>query len=145
MVLLAVDYGDVRTGIAVCDNMQVLASPVGTITQKDPDLLIEQIIAIAKERKAQAIVVGEPVNMDGSRGFRAQACAQFAQKLQEASGLPCHLYDERCTTLMAHNALNATNTRGKKRKAVVDTLSAVMILEGFMARHPVEKMERSMD
>ena len=54
------------------------------------------------------------------------------------SALPCHLYDERCTTMMAHNALNATNTRGKKRKAVVDTLSAVMILEGFMARHPVK-------
>ncbi len=137
MVILAVDYGDVRTGIAVCDQMQLLASPVGTIVERDTARLISQIIQIATERKAQAIVVGEPVNMDGSRGWRAQACAEFAQKLQEASGLPCHLYDERCTTMMAHNALNATNTRGKKRKAAVDSLSAVMILEGFMARHPV--------
>ncbi len=137
MVILAVDYGDVRTGLAVCDPMQVLASPVGTITQKDPDRLIEQIIAIARERKVQAVVVGEPLNMDGSRGWRAQACAEFAEKLQAASGLPCHLYDERCTTVMAHNALNVTNTRGKKRKAVVDSLSAVMILEGYMARHPL--------
>ncbi len=137
MVILAVDYGDVRTGLAVCDPMQVLASPVGTITQKDQDRLIEQIIEIARERKVQAIVVGEPLNMDGSRGWRAQACAEFAEKLQSASGLPCHLYDERCTTVMAHNALNVTNTRGKKRKAVVDSLSAVMILEGYMARHPL--------
>lgn len=138
MVLLAVDYGDVRTGIAVCDKMQMLASPVGTIVERDAHKLIEKITEIARERKAEAIVVGEPVNMDGSRGWRAQACAEFAEKLQEASGLPCHLYDERCTTMMAHNALNATNTRGKKRKAVVDTLSAVMILEGFMARNPVK-------
>ena len=138
MVLLAVDYGDVRTGIAVCDKMQMLASPVGTIVERDAHKLIEKIIKIARERKAEAIVVGEPVNMDGSRGWRAQACAEFAGQLQEASGLPCHLYDERCTTMMAHNALNATNTRGKKRKAVVDTLSAVMILEGFMARNPVK-------
>ena len=138
MVLLAVDYGDVRTGIAACDKMQLLASPVCTITQSNREVLIEQIIQIARERKAEAIVVGEPVNMDGSRGWRAQACAEFAGQLQAASGLPCHLYDERCTTMMAHNALNMTNTRGKKRKAVVDTLSAVMILEGFMARHPVK-------
>ena len=136
MVILAVDYGDVRTGIAVCDERQVLASPVGTIVERDADRLIEKIIEIAAERKAKAIVVGEPVNMDGSRGWRAQACAEFAARLQEQSGLPCHLYDERCTTMMAHNALNVTNTRGKKRKAVVDTLSAVMILEGFMTRHP---------
>ncbi len=136
MVILAVDYGDVRTGIAVCDERQILASPVGTIVERDADRLMEKIIEIAKERKAKAIVVGEPVNMDGSRGWRAQACAEFAQQLQAKSGLPCHLYDERCTTMMAHNALNVTNTRGKKRKAVVDTLSAVMILEGFMARHP---------
>lgn len=137
MIILAVDYGDVRTGIAVCDKMQLLASPVGTIVERDTDRLIQQITDIAHERHAQVIVVGEPVNMDGSRGWRAQACAEFAQRLQEACGLPCHLYDERCTTMMAHNALNLTNTRGKKRKAVVDTLSAVMILEGYMARHPI--------
>ncbi len=134
MVILAVDYGDVRTGIAVCDKNQVLASPVGTITQRDEDLLIEEILHIIKERKPEQLVVGEPVNMDGSRGERAQKCAAFAQKLSERSGLPCDLYDERCSTMLAHSSLNMTNTRGKKRKAVVDALSAVIILEGYMTR-----------
>ena len=134
MIILAVDYGDVRTGLAVCDPGQMLASPVGTITQRDADLLIEEICRIARERSAKRIVVGEPVNMDGSRGERAQKCAEFAARLQKASGLPCDLWDERCTTVMAHKALNVTNTRGKKRKQVVDALSAVLILEGYMTR-----------
>ncbi len=137
MIILAVDYGDVRTGLAICDKNQILASPVGTITQTDPQKLIEEITAIAKERKAQLLVVGEPVNMDGTRGERAQKCAAFAKELSDFAGLPYALTDERCTTMMAHNALNVTNTRGKKRKAVVDTVSAVMILEGYMARHPL--------
>lgn len=136
MVILAVDYGDVRTGIAVCDKNQILASPVGTINEPNPERLIEKIEAIAKERKAEFLVVGEPVNMDGSRGERAQKCAEFAEKLSEKCGLPYAMWDERCTTVMAHQALNVTNTRGKKRKAVVDSLSAVMILEGYMTRHP---------
>ncbi len=136
MILLAVDYGDVRTGLAVCDKNQILASPVGTVTQPDPQLLMEEIARIARERKAEFLVVGEPVNMDGSRGERAQKCAEFAKKLSEVCGLPYAMWDERCTTVMAHQALNVTNTRGKKRKAVVDSLSAVMILEGYMARFP---------
>jgi putative Holliday junction resolvase len=137
MVILAVDYGDVRTGIAVCDKNQVLASPVGTITQRDEDLLIEEILHIIKERKPEQLVVGEPVNMDGSRGERAQKCAAFAKELSAVCGLEYAMWDERCTTVMAHQALNVTNTRGKKRKAVVDSLSAVMILEGYMQRHPI--------
>ncbi len=136
MIILAVDYGDVRTGLAVCDKNQILASPVGTVTEPDPHRLMEKIEAIAKERKAEFLVVGEPVNMDGSRGERAQKCAEFAKGLSEKCGLPYAMWDERCTTVMAHQALNVTNTRGKKRKAVVDSLSAVMILEGYMTRHP---------
>ena len=136
MIILAVDYGDVRTGLAVCDKNQILASPVGTVTEPDPHRLMEQIEAIAKERKAEFLVVGEPVNMDGSRGERAQKCAAFAKELSQVCGLPYALWDERCTTVMAHQALNVTNTRGKKRKQAVDSLSAVMILEGYMTRHP---------
>lgn len=137
MIILAVDYGDVRTGLAVCDKSQILASPIGTITQPDPTLLMEEIKKIAIERKAEFLVVGEPVNMDGSRGERAQKCAAFAEDLSKVCNLPYALWDERCTTVMAHQALNVTNTRGKKRKAVVDTLSAVMILEGYMMRNPL--------
>ncbi len=133
MIIMAVDYGDVRTGLAVCDKNEILASPVAVITESDRERLIEKIIDYARERQAEAFVVGLPKNMDGSEGFRAEACREFAGMLAEKSGLEIQMYDERLTTVSAHNALNATNTRGKKRKAVVDAVSAVMILEDYMS------------
>lgn len=133
MIIMAVDYGDVRTGLAVCDKNEILASPVVVITESDRERLIEKIIYYARERQAEAFVVGLPKNMDGSEGFRAEACREFAGMLAEKSGLEIQMYDERLTTVSAHNALNATNTRGKKRKAVVDAVSAVMILEDYMS------------
>ena len=133
MIIIAVDYGDVRTGLAVCDKNEILASPVAVITESDRERLIEKIIDYARERQAEAFVVGLPKNMDGSEGFRAEACREFAGMLAEKSGLEIQMYDERLTTVSAHNALNATNTRGKKRKAVVDAVSAVMILEDYMS------------
>lgn len=133
MIIMAVDYGDVRTGLAVCDKNEILASPVAVITESDRERLIEKIIDYARERRAEAFVVGLPKNMDGSEGFRAEACREFAGMLAEKSGLEIQMYDERLTTVSAHNALNATNTRGKKRKAVVDVVSAVMILEDYMS------------
>lgn len=133
MVIMAVDYGDVRTGLAVCDKNEILASPVDVIKESDRDVLIQKIISAAKDRKAEAFVVGLPKNMDGSQGFRAEACKEFAQELQNKSGMSVELYDERLTTVSAHLALNMTDTRGKKRKAVVDAVSAVMILEDFMS------------
>ncbi|MBQ7962633.1 MAG: Holliday junction resolvase RuvX [Clostridia bacterium] len=133
MIIMAVDYGDVRTGLAVCDKNEILASPVAVITESDRERLIDKIIDYARERRAEAFVVGLPKNMDGSEGFRAEACREFAGMLAEKSGLDMQMYDERLTTVSAHNALNATNTRGKKRKAVVDAVSAVMILEDYMS------------
>lgn len=133
MIIMAVDYGDVRTGLAVCDKNEILASPVAVITESDRERLIEKIIDYARERQAEAFVVGLPKNMDGSEGFRAETCREFAGMLAEKSGLEIQMYDERLTTVSAHNALNATNTRGKKRKAVVDAVSAVMILEDYMS------------
>ncbi len=133
MVIMAVDYGDVRTGLAVCDKNEILASPVCVIKENDRDTLINGIISAAKERKAEAFVVGLPKNMDGSEGFRAEACREFGEKLEEKSGLSVSFYDERLTTVSAHLALNMTDTRGKKRKAVVDAVSAVMILEDYIA------------
>ena len=134
MIIMSVDYGDVRTGVAVCDKNEILASPVTVITEQNADSLAEKITSLAKEYRAESFVVGLPKNMDGSEGFRAEACKEFAKKLNEKSGIGVELYDERLTTVSAHNALNATNTRGKKRKAVVDAVSAVMILEDYMAR-----------
>lgn len=134
MVILSVDYGDARTGIAVCDALQMLASPVTVIHQTEKEPLADEICRIAAEKKAQKLVLGLPKNMDGSEGFRAQACREFAALLSEKSGLPVDFQDERLTTVSAHNALNLTNTRGKKRKAVVDAVSAVIILEDYLRR-----------
>lgn len=134
MVIMSVDYGDVRTGLAVCDKNEILASPVGVITDSDRKSLVKKIISAASERKTQMFVVGLPRNMDGSEGFRAQACKEFAQLLETESGIEVRMYDERLTTVSAHHALNMTDTRGKKRKAIVDAVSAVMILEDFLAR-----------
>ncbi len=134
MVILSVDYGDARTGIAACDALQMLASPVTVIHQTEKEPLADEICRIAAEKKAQKLVLGLPKNMDGSEGFRAQACREFAALLSEKSGLPVDFQDERLTTVSAHNALNLTNTRGKKRKAVVDAVSAVIILEDYLRR-----------
>ncbi len=139
MIILCVDYGDARTGLAVCDRSEILASPVCTVFEKDKNALMQKISQAAKERKAELIVVGDPVNMDGSRGFRSEQCRQFAEELSEFCGIPFDMCDERLTTVAAHNALNFTDTRGKKRKNVVDTLSAVMILENYMAKRKSAK------
>lgn len=134
MVIISVDYGDVRTGVAACDKLQMLASPVTVIKQKDPELLSEKIKKICLEKKAEKIVLGLPKNMDGSEGFRAESCKEFAKLLSEKTGLSVDFQDERLTTVSAHNILNATDTRGKKRKAVVDAVSAVLILEDYLRK-----------
>lgn len=134
MVIISVDYGDVRTGVAACDKLQLLASPVTVIKQKDPELLSEEIKKICLEKKAEKIVLGLPKNMDGSEGFRAEACKEFAKLLSKKTGVSVDFQDERLTTVSAHNILNATDTRGKKRKAVVDAVSAVLILEDYLRK-----------
>lgn len=132
MIILAVDYGDERTGIAVCDKFEMLASPVCVIKENQSDKLTEEIINIAKEKKAEKIVVGLPKNMDSSEGERAVKCREFAENLEAASGIKTDLRDERLTTVSAHNALNNVNVRGKKRKNVVDAVAAVMILQEYL-------------
>ena len=129
---MSVDYGDVRTGIAVCDKMQILASPVCVITEKNRDVLVEKIAELAKERNVERICVGLPQNMDGSYGFRSDACRELGKLLEEKTGLTVAFQNERLTTVSAHNILNAVDVRGKKRKAVVDAVSAVLILEDYM-------------
>ncbi len=132
MIILSVDYGKVRTGIAVSDKDEIIASPVCVITEYTMQPLAEKITAIAKERHAEQIVLGLPRNMDGSEGESAQNVRKFAEILHGCSGLEIVLRDERCTTVTAHNYLNNTNTRGKKRKAVVDSVAAVIILEDYL-------------
>ena len=132
MIILSVDYGRARTGIAICDKGEMLASPVTTITEYHQRSLAEKIAAIASERKAELIVLGLPRNMDGSEGESAQNVREFSRLLADATGLEVALQDERGTTLTAHAYLNNTDTRGKKRKAVVDSVAAVIILEDYL-------------
>ena len=133
MVILAVDYGDVRTGLAVCDKSEFLASPVGVITERNREVLVKLVADKATELKAQEIAVGLPKNMDGSEGFRAEACKEFAAMLQDQSGIPVVLRDERLTTVSAHKFMSMNDVRGKKRKNTVDAVSAVIILEDYIA------------
>lgn len=132
MVIISVDYGDARTGIAACDKLQMLASPVCVIAEKDREKLIEKICEIAAKRKAERFCVGLPKNMDGSLGFRAEACREFGEQLQKKTGIPVVFRDERLTTVSAHSILNSNDIRGKKRKNIVDAVSAVLILEEYL-------------
>lgn len=132
MIIVAVDLGQARTGLAVCDRGEVLASPLAVIQERDRARLVERIAAAARERGAQRLVVGLPRNMDGSEGGSAQKARETGAMLAEVSGLPVDFCDERGTTITAHNYLNATNTRGKKRKAVVDAVAATVILEDYL-------------
>ena len=133
MKIMAVDLGDARTGLACCDKAEMLASPAGVIHEKNQNALLKKVAAAAKEHGAEEIVVGYPKNMDNTVGERAEKCEQFAEKLRELAKVPVTLWDERGTTVSAHGFLNVTDTRGKKRKAVVDAVAAVIILESYLA------------
>ncbi len=113
--------------------MEILASPVKVINEKDMDKVAEETAKAAKENRCELIVIGLPKNMDGSCGFRADICQEFAEKVKALTDIPVTMWDERSTTVTAHNYLNDTNTRGKKRKAVVDAVAATIILESYMA------------
>ena len=131
--IMGIDYGDARTGIAVSD---LLCSIVGTtcvIPSRNEQKALADIVRIAKENSVGEIVVGLPRNMDGTEGPRAQLCREFAAKVEEASGLPVRLWDERRTTVEAHNILSEHNYHGKKRKNTVDAVAASLILEGYLA------------
>lgn len=139
MVILSVDYGDKRTGIAVCDKLEMLASPVCVITEWNIDALANKIIDVAKERRAEEIVVGLPKNMDGSEGFRADACKELGEKLKSLTEVPIKFWDERLTTVSAHKILSDNNVRGKKRKAVVDAVAADIILQDYIDSRKFKK------
>ena len=132
MIILAVDLGKARTGIAVSDNGESFAFPKTVITEYNTEKLITKVADEIKKADAKLVVVGKPKNMDGSEGDRARECAEIAEKIAEATGVETVLWDERLTTVSAHTALNYTDTRGKKRKEVVDAVAATIILEDYL-------------
>ena len=132
MIILSVDYGDRRTGIAVCDKLEMLASPVCVIAEWNRNALAEKIVEISNEKEAEQIVIGLPKNMDGSKGFRADACEELGAVINELTDTPVVFWDERLTTVSAHRILSDNNIRGKKRKNVVDAVAADIILQDYI-------------
>ena len=135
--ILGVDYGDVRTGIAVTDPLGIMASGVCTLTAYSDEKLAAMILEKAKEYDVCKIIVGNPINMNGTVGERSEKAKAFAALLSEIGGYEVELIDERMTTMEAHRYLNFTDTRGKKRKEVVDTLSAQIILQTYLDRNKI--------
>ena len=132
MIIMSVDLGKARTGLAVCDKTEFLASPYTVIFEKSPKMLPQRVAEAVREAKAELVVVGLPKNMDGTEGESAQSARAFAATLTELTGVKTVMQDERGTTITAHSFLNDTNTRGKKRKNAVDAVAATIILQDFL-------------
>ena len=133
--VLGVDYGDVRTGIAISDDSRFLASGITTLKENGMLHTAERVAREAAERGAVLIVCGLPRNMDGSYGGRADVIRAFVGLLAERTEIPIELWDERLTTVEAHRILSSSNVGGRKRKAVVDTLAAEIILQSYLDAH----------
>lgn len=132
--IMSVDFGDTRTGLALSDLSRYLASGIGYVSPGGIVKTADKVAEMAIENKASAVIVGLPKNMDGSEGFRADRAKEFAELLRERLQIPVAMFDERMTTMAASRFLNETNTRGAKRKGVVDTLSAQIILQNVLDR-----------
>ncbi len=133
MRVMGIDYGDARTGVAISDLLCSIVGSVTVIHSRRQDKTVEEICRLVKENGVGEIAVGLPKNMDGSEGVRAQLCREFADKVAAETGLPVKLWDERRTTVEAHNILSAHNYHGQKRKNTVDAVAASLILEGYLA------------
>ena len=132
MRIMAIDYGDARTGVALSDATGFLAGRTFLIKSRKEDVVLEELTALARREGAQELVMGYPRNMDGTLGPRAEKYAAFAQRLEEATGLPVQLWDERRTTVDAHRILQESGKNAKKRKKTVDAVAAALILEGYL-------------
>ena len=131
-MIMVVDYGDARTGIAISDLMCSIVGSTMVVPSRNREKAIADIVKLCKDNLVGEIVVGLPKNMDGTEGVRAELCREFADLLKEATGLPVTMWDERRTTVEAHNILSQHNYHGKKRKNTVDAVAASLILEGYL-------------
>jgi len=133
MKILAIDLGDVRTGLAVSDPAEILASPFEVLHERNESKLLQKISVIITENNIEEAVVGNPVNMNGTLGPRSEKCTQFAEKLRDIVNIPVVLWDERSTTVLAHNLLSEADVKGKKRREIIDAAAAAVILENYLA------------
>ena len=141
MIILGIDLGKARTGVAICDRGELLASPLTVVNEHNRERLIEAVSSLARERGAELLAVGLPRNMDGTEGESAQNAREVGALLKGATGLPAAFVDERGTTVTAHGYLNDTNTRGKRRKAVVDAVAATVILQNYLDYRRLHRSE----
>lgn len=133
MKVMGIDYGDARTGIALSDLLCTIVGTTTVIHSRNTEKTLSEIRRIVTENGVSEIVMGLPKNMDGTEGPRAQLCREFAAEVENATGLKVVMWDERRTTVEAHNILSAHNYHGKKRKNTVDAVAASLILEGYLA------------
>lgn len=133
MRIMAIDYGDAHTGIAISDLLGFGAGVAETIDSRKQDVVVERIKGYIKDYGVEEIVLGHPKNMDGTLGPRAEKSQELCARLKEETGLPVALWDERRTTVDAHRILFESGKNGKKRKKVVDAVAATLILEGYLA------------
>ena len=131
--IMGIDYGDARTGVAISDLLCSIVGSTYVVPSRNTEKAIADIVKLCRDNMVGEIVVGLPKNMDGTEGLRAELCREFAEKLKEATGLSVAMWDERRTTVEAHNILSQHNYHGKKRKNTVDAVAASLILEGYLA------------
>ena len=144
MRIMAIDYGDARTGVALSDPTGFLAGQTFLIKSRKQEVVLEELAALVQRQGAQELVMGYPRNMDGTLGPRAEKYAAFAHRLEEATGLPVALWDERRTTVDAHRILGEQGVRAKTRKDKIDSVAATLILEGYLdwKRLQAQRQER---
>ena len=130
--IIAIDYGDARTGVAISDLTGTMTGDALTIEEWNAERLAQRLAYLAKERDGGLFILGLPKNMDGTEGPRAEKARQFAELLKEASGLEVKFWDERRTTIEAHSILHATGKKEKKHKGKVDAVAASLMLEGYL-------------
>ncbi len=131
-MILGVDFGDSRTGYATSDALGFSAHTLETYSEKNMKKVAEHTVELVKSLKVEKIVLGLPKNMNGTIGERGKKTMSFAKLLRELTNLEVILWDERLTTVSAHNLMNETNTRGQKRKAAVDKIAAAFILQAYL-------------
>ena len=134
MRIMAIDYGDARTGIAVSDAAGMLAGYTTVIQSRQPERVAEEIAKLVREREADELVMGFPRNMDGTEGLRAELYRAFAALVEERTGMPVCLWDERRTTIEAHAILHESGKKMKAHRKNVDAVAATLILEGYLTR-----------
>ena len=144
MRIMAIDYGDARTGVALSDPTGFLAGQTFLIKSRKQEVVLEELAALVQRQGAQELVMGYPRNMDGTLGPRAEKYAAFARRLEEATGLPVALWGERRTTVDAHRILGEQGVRAKNRKDKIDSVAATLILEGYLdwKRLQAQRQER---